>query len=188
MAFWVASVSVLTLGTSILAMFDTIGSIVEDDAPRRERGRVRNFLQAVRQNLVRGIPFSFVIAFIIGNTYMYFTIAVSGKIGFVLGGLIGLYGSIFVVSFIFRSAYLMTRNDIGPLTSVRITGRTWLDYPNFTILQIWIMTIAMIGSVSFPVGLMLLLPGGLVLFEVLSYEELLNTDIRAVIDRYSNSE
>lgn len=183
--FWLASLPLITVGAALIALFDVVGSVYHDGAPRGERERLAEFGRSLRRNLVRGLPLTVPILFVLANTALYLFIVVSDRgLQYAVGSLLGLYFCLFVTALSFRTANIMTRARSSWRTAVRRAVRSWTTHAHFTVLQLVLVVLAVLVSIAIPLSFLLLLPAGLALFELAFYEEIDATDPRSVLSRY----
>lgn len=183
--FWLLTIPVVTIGAALLALFEVMGAIYNDGTPSTEQARIKQFVRSVRRNLVKGIPLTLLVLFILVNTGWYFLIAVSERGSYlVIGGLVGIYACLLVLMFSSRVANIMISDGIDWGPAIRQAGASWRTRPHYTVLQVSIAAIAVIASIAFPIALLLLLPGGLALFELIFYDEMSGTNPRTVLARY----
>ncbi len=184
-AFWVVSAPVVTFGAAVLAMFDIVRGIYDGDEPRGERRRLRRFFSSVKVHLADGLILSLLITFVVINTAWYFSIALSGaNIRFIVGGLLGLYALFLLAVFICRTVNFHVVRNVDWWTSLRSAASTWAAQPTLTVLQVTIVTIAVLVTVLIPLALVLIIPAAITLFEFVYYDELAGNNPQVVLTRY----
>lgn len=187
--FWLSLIPVVTIGAGLLALVDVMGGIYRGDTPRGERERLRRFTRSVCGNLVRGLPLSALVLFVFSNTVAYFLILLSGQAtSYLIGGLVGVYACLLAIMIALRISNVMMRRGTDWRTAARRAARSWTDNAHFTVLQLAIAALALVVSLLLPVSVLLVLPAGLALFELVFYEELTGTDPRTVLARYGGTD
>ena len=183
--FWLVSLPLLSVGGAILALFDVLSSVYTGTGPTGERDRMSSYLQSVRRNVIRGLPLSGVILFVVFNTYWYFAIGLWGRATqFLLGGIFSVYVILIGIVSMLRLVNIERQTEVAPRQAIRLTATSWRQHTHFMILQSSVVGVIMGISVVFPAAVLCILPAGLTLFEVAAYEELTGTDPGTMLARY----
>lgn len=185
--FWLVSIPVLTLGGSLLALFETVSAIYSGSGPRQEVPRIRYFLRAARRNIKRGLPLTAGLLFVPFNTYWYFQIGLSSQHDqmYLLGGIAGLYLFLIVVVFVLRTANVATRTGSELREAVELAARSFARRPYFAIFHTSAAVLAMLGGLFFLIALLFVVPASLALFEIVSYEEMTGGNPGVALKRYA---
>lgn len=187
--FWLSLIPVVTIGAALLALSDVVGGIYRKGTPRSEWDRIRRFTRSFRENLVPGLPLSVFVLFVFSNTVAYFLILLSDRAPYYLiGGLIGVYACILATMIAFRVSHIMVCREAGWRIAARRAVRSWKDHAHFTVLQLAIIAPVLVISLLLPVSILLVLPAGLSLFELVFYKELTGTDPRTALVRYGRTD
>ncbi|MFB6188657.1 MAG: hypothetical protein ABEI57_02125, partial [Halapricum sp.] len=185
------AIPLVTLGGALLALEDTLTTIVTAEgrtsAPQSERARIGYFWDSFRANLTRGVPYSVLLVLVSFTAVWYVSIAFStGSSAFLLGSVVGLYAVVIVTVWVLRAMSLVVRADEAPRfrTAMRDGWYSLLEELSFTALQAIVAATFVLISLWLWAAIPLLLPGALVLLEIVSYEELSGDGASALVLGY----
>lgn len=174
-----AALPIVTLGGAILALVDTMQTVVTAEghgaAPHTERERIRYYTESFRSNLVRGVPFGIVLVAAVGSTLAYTRIAFgTASSPFLVGAVVGLYVVVLLAVWVFRAGSLTVGESepSGFRESMREAWYHLLAEPAYTALQAILAGVLVVSTAWTRIGLVLLLPGLLGVLEVVSVSEL----------------
>lgn len=169
-SFWLASVPLLTLGSALIALFDTVDSI--PDMTETDRSRPRSFFSSVRRYFWIGIPLSVTLIATWMITGLYFWISITNRsLFFAIGGICGLYISLGVVFVSFRVSNVIATTGSGLRVAVVESIESIQKNYSFAVLHLFLMTTLLFLSVVLPGALLVVFPGFLTVLEILMYRE-----------------
>lgn len=188
-AWTLAALPVITLGSATLALNETVTKVITDQSKDRilsERARLQEFGSLFRRYFRTGIPLSIFMAALFVSVWLHAQIyAMSGQWLFSASTLVGIYLLVIGVTWAFRAASLIVRappeSRPGVLQAFLDGAELALEYPHYSGLQL--LTVAglfILMSVK-PIAVPLLLPGAIAAVEVVTFEELVDrgaADIR----------
>lgn len=173
-----AALPVVTIGAGILALVDTLTTIItaegRGEAPHTERARLRYYVASFRRNLRRGIPYSLVLVSVGLATASYVAIAFStGSTPFLVGGVVGLYAVVLTTMWVFRAASVTVRSPEHPgfKTAMSEAWYHLLEELSYTALQAIGIATLVLATGFLRIAVPLLLAGLVGVLEVVSYEE-----------------
>lgn len=188
--FVLAALPLVTLGGALLALVATWTEVVtrrDTGAPPSERGRGALFLDALWRNVRAGVPYSVLLVAVAGLTGVYYAVGVTRGSGlFLLAALVGLYAAVGALAWCLRAASFRVRTDrpLGAREAFHLAGRTFLDEPAFAVLVGVGFAVALSVGAVVRVLLPLVVPGVLVVVEVVAFEELAGDGAGAVRATY----
>jgi len=191
--FVLVALPVVTVGAGVLALIETWTDVLtrrDTGAPPSERGRAGLFLASVRRNLVAGLPYSAVLAAVVGLTAVYYTLSVSQELAvFLLATLVGLYAVVIAIVWCLRAASFRVRSDppLGARGSFHLAGQTFVDHPSFTVLVAAAVAGVLLAGSAAVVTVVLLVPGVLAIIEVVAFEEVAGDGAAAIRSTYRRS-
>ena len=189
LAWALAALPLITLGSATLALTETITRVITDRSENRllgERERLQLFRESFRRNLRLGLPVSLLSGGLLFGLWLHTqAYAVSGRWLFSASTVVGLYLLVVGTTWIFRAASLLVRmpadNQLGPVQALVDGAELAIQYPHYTGLQLLTVGgLLMLLSIK-PVALPLLFPGTVATVEVIAFEEMVNrgaADIR----------
>ncbi|QRV17404.1 DUF624 domain-containing protein (plasmid) [Haloterrigena salifodinae] len=184
--FVLTSLPIITVGAAIIALVETLTAVVAGDSPRREVDRARQFVRSYRCNLRAGIPFSGVLIGVVASTYLYLILAIGQGSEFILGGLVGLYAIVVVVTLLFRAASILARlpenERPNAVEALREAVRVSLFRLSYTILHLATVGVLLVAGGSVWISLVILVPGLLAILEVIAFEDMAGDGAGAVRD------
>lgn len=172
LAFWAMAALIVPLGGALIGLFEAVRSLSRRD--EAERGALRTFVRATRENVVTGLPVSALFALSVATTALYVAIGIGrGSPTFLLGGLVGVYGVLALTVVSFRVAHVAaSERERGLRAAFRETRREIRGHYAVTVLHGCVIAACVVVCAIFPVLLFVLLPGFLAVLEALVREEL----------------
>jgi len=180
--YFLASMSIITIGPALLALMDAFYSSVSHTgtgggAPASARGRASQFVSSIWTYLRAGLPYTVAILVAVYALYTYTALAFSGGTTRALVfGVVGMYAVILVFVLLFRAADIVVRADEnerpGFFTAMRKAWGSLGSNVAFAATHVVTAIAVTIASLIFIVTAFCFLPGLLALLELLNYEEL----------------
>lgn len=184
--FVVFSIPVVTLGGSVLALLETLATIVDDPHHRTVRSRAALFVQNFRGSLIDGIPYTIVLLLTAFSVITYRLVSIqTSDAWYQIGVLVGFYAIVVVPIWLLRVAHLALVEapaSSGFYERLVRSGRQAMAYPGFTFLHLSTFAVLLVLSSAVSLLLWFLLPGILVIIEVVAYEELLGAGAGELTD------
>lgn len=191
--FVLGALPVITIGTSLLALVETWTTVVTAESVGKttsERDRFRTFVDAWRNNLLAGVPYSLGVLFVVAGSAVYLVLeTTSGSAIFLLWTLLSLYVVVIVLGWEIRSASIRMRSPPADRPRFRDAmeraAYSLVEHPGYTVLQfVWFGSVMVLFRV-FPPAFVLLGPAVLVVSETVGFEELFGDGSEAIRMAYA---
>jgi len=188
--YFVASLSIVTIGPALLALMDAFYSSVSHTgtgggAPASTRGRASQFVSSIWTYLWAGLPYTVAVIVAVYSLYTYSVLALSGgTTQALIFGVVGMYTVVLVFVLLFRAADIVVRADEnerpGFFSALRKAWGSLGSNVAFAATHIVTAIAVTIASLIFIVTAICFLPGLLALLELLNYEELDGAGAKAI--------
>lgn len=188
--YFVASMSIVTIGPALLALMDAFYSSVSHTgtgggAPASTRGRASQFVSSIWTYLWAGLPYTVAVLVAVYALYTYSVLALTGGTAQTLVfGVVGMYSVILVFVLLFRAADIVVRADEderpGFFSAIRKAWGSLGSNVAFAATHLVTAIVVTIASLVFIITAICFLPGLLALLELLYYEELDGAGAKAI--------
>lgn len=171
-----AAIPVVTLGAAIIAGVDTMMAVLGGDGttPESQLERVRYFSESFADHLLQGVlfgPLLIVVTLLTGSVIR--AAFAPGSTATLIAAVLGLYAVILTVVWVFRAASVTLRAPESP-GPIGCLGEALVDLAGdvaWTSLHALYAATFWLALVWTRIGVVLLLPGLLVVLEIVTYEE-----------------
>jgi hypothetical protein len=188
--YFVASMSIVTIGPALLALMDAFYSSVSHTgtgggAPASTRGRASRFVSSIWTYLWAGLPYTVAVLVAAYALYTYSVLALTGGTAQTLVfGVVGMYSVVLVFVLLFRAADIVVRADEdkrpGFFSAIRKAWGSLGSNVAFAATHVVTAIAVTIASLVFVITAVCFLPGLLALLELLNYEELDGAGAKAI--------
>lgn len=187
-----AALSIVPIGAALLSMLDTFHASVSHtgtgggDVPTTAAGRASYFMSNIWTYLRAGLPYTVAVVVLGLWLYLYISLALGGSsLQTLVVGVVGMYGVVIALVLLIRSGEFVVRADAaerpGFLRAIRQAWGSLTGNLAFGAIHIVVAVVVTLGLlVITPVSVVFLLPGMLVLLELLVYEELDGAGAKAI--------
>lgn len=169
--FWIVSVLVVTVGGAMIALFETVRRVPEEN--RSELSFLKTYVREVRRNFRTGLPLSVIAVGVPLATFMHLNIGITQQSGYYLpAGLLGIYITLVTLLLTLRTANVLSTDDTTSLkTAFTRAFDVSSDHPHFSVLHACVFVGLFVFSIVIPAFILFLFPGFVVVLEILLYEE-----------------
>jgi|GEM_PF-1173422 hypothetical protein len=190
MLFALLSLPLLTLGAAMLAAVETLTTVITGEGrggPTTERERIRVFLGSFRGHLSHGVPYSVVTVVVVATMVFYVLTASADETGLLfLGALMGLYAIVICFAWLLRAGSITIRSTepVGFVDAAREAAYQAFSYPWYAAIQLITVGVILLVAFVVPPAYVLLVPGLLVVLEVVTFEETEGQGAMTVVRAY----
>lgn len=188
--YFVASMSIVTIGPALLALMDAFYSSVSHTgtgggAPTSTRGRASHFVSSIWTYLRTGLPYTVAVIIAVYSLISYsWLVFTGGSIPSIVFGVLGIYVSILGLVLLFRAADIVVRADDEErprfFSALRLAWRSLWSNVALAGVHIVTATVVTLVMMVFVATAVCFLPGLLALLELLNYEELDGAGAKAI--------
>jgi hypothetical protein len=178
--FVLSALPLITIGGSLLALVETWITVVSTESEGRdisERDRLNVFLNTWRENLLAGVPYSFVLLLVVCGSLVYYVLGSVGESGlFLLWTLVSLYFVVVVLGWEMRAASIRMRSPAHDRPRFREAmeraAYSFLDHVGYGVLHFaWFAGVLLLLRLL-PPAFVMLGPALLAVSETVGFEEL----------------
>lgn len=186
LSFWLVSVFLVPAGAAVIALFETIRTVPEEN--RSDLSRLKTYFRSVRRNLIAGLALSVLMVIPPAATFLYFNLAFAQLSGYLfLAGLLCAYVSLVVFFLVFRAANARSLDEtLGVKAAFRRAFDVSSTHPHFAVLHSCLIVATATLSIVLPPFVLLLFPGFVAVLEIVMYEEASKAE-ESPIRRYLNT-
>lgn len=184
------SLPLVTLGAALLAAVETLTAVVTGEGrggPTTERERLRLFAGSFRAHLSRGLPYSLVTVVVVTTLLLYVLAASTDQTGvFFLGALVGLYAVVICFAWLLRAGSIMIRSSepVGFVDAAHEAAYQAFAYPWYAAVQLITVGVILLIAFVVPPAYVLVVPGLLVVLEIVTFEEAHGAGAMTVVRAY----
>jgi hypothetical protein len=186
--FFLFSIPIATIGSSLIALVKTSRTLFLDTEQKHNslRSKTMLFVSNFRASILSGIPYSAIILLVLFSFFTYQSIFIqTDSVWSLIGVLLGFYILVTVPVWLFRAADLSIseeRQSSGFLQNIKESGISLIAYPGFSFFHILIVALLFIIT-QFVIITLILLPSLLVVLELVTYEETVDTGVKKLANR-----
>ncbi|MCH7661646.1 MAG: DUF624 domain-containing protein [Euryarchaeota archaeon] len=186
LSFWLVSVFLIPIGAAVIALFETIRTVPEEN--RSDLSRLKTYFRSVRRNLVAGLPLSVLMIVPPVATLLYFNLAFTQLSSYLfLAGLLCAYVSLVMFFLVFRAANVRSLDEnLGTKTTFRRAFDVSNAHPHFAVLHSCLIVATATLTIVLPPFILLLFPGFVAVLEIVMYEEASKAE-ESPLRRYLNT-
>lgn len=186
LSFWLVSVFLVPAGAAVIALFETIRTVPEEN--RSDLSRLKTYFRSVRRNLIAGLALSVLMVIPPAATFLYFNLAFAQLSGYLfLAGLLCAYVSLVMFFLVFRAANVRSLDEnLGTKTTFRRAFDVSNAHPHFAVLHSCLIVATATLTIVLPPFILLLFPGFVAVLEIVMYEEASKAE-ESPIRRYLNT-